>query len=414
MNAAMALAAIGSISLVAGLTTGTIAATAAGSVRFAAWTSGPAEDLGQKRLIESFQSKYGVTVDFVPLTGHPLDSLEALFAAGTAPDVFYDNSDWFQELAASGSLLNLDFLKKDKSFGYSQYYKNLQLGYLYHGHVYGIVKDYSTLALWYNRDLFRAAHISRPPTTWAQLRSDACKLTHKSSNVYGVSLSADPARWAAFFIANGGGSTGGGGFLNKAQTRAYIAGKAGVDSLSFYAGLVRNGCAVQPQDVGAKWNGEAFGRQSVAMAIEGNWMTSYMQQTFPSVHWGLAPLPKGPTGKQGNLAFTAAYSAYARTGNQTNTLKFLKYVAGKAGTTVWTHVVGYLPARKDVKPPAITRVFAEQTKYARDWFFPPGFESAVLYPMGDDIQSVMVGLQSAQAAINDMQARADQALTGRS
>jgi multiple sugar transport system substrate-binding protein len=321
------------------------------------------------------------------------------------------NSDVFQQFASSGALANLDFLKNVKSFGYNQYYKNLQSGYVYNKHVYGLVKDYSTLALWYNKDMFSAAGIKSPPATWAQLKTDACKLSKPANKVYGIALSADVARWAAFLIADGGGSTGGGGLLNKAQTKAYISGKAGVDSLNFYAGLVKQGCAARPDQVGAGWNGEAFGHQNVAMAVEGNWMTSYMQQTFPNVHWGLAPLPKGPSGKQGNLAFTAAYSMFARTSNKANAIKLLEYLAGKAGTTVWSRVVGYLPARKDVKAPAISKVFSQQTKYARDWFFPPGFNNRALTPMGNDIQAVMDGKMSAQAAISDMQTQATKALT---
>lgn len=411
-NVAIALATVVSVSLVAGVRTGSPSAKAAGSVSFATWSSNPTEQAGQKKLVSAFEKKYGIHIDFQVINGDYPTLMKAAFTAGTAPDVFYINSDYFQDFASSGALMNLDFLKKNKSFGYNQYFKNLQAGYVYNKHVYGLVKDYSTLALWYNKTMFKKAGIKSPPTTWSQLKKDACKLTNKSKKVYGISLSADPARWAAFLLADGGGSSGGGGILNKSQTKAYLAGSAGVNSLSFYAGLVKQGCAARPDQTGDGWNGESFGHQHSAMAIEGNWMTSYMQQTFPEVRWGLAVLPKGPTGKQGNLAFTAAYGVYARTGNKKNALKLLEYLAGKAGTTVWSHVVGYVPARKDVKAPKITKVFSEQTKYAKDWFFPPGFSTRALTPMGNDIQAVMDGKMSAQDAINDMQDQATKALSG--
>jgi multiple sugar transport system substrate-binding protein len=408
---AIALATIASISLVAGLKAGAVPASAAGSVSFATWSSNPTEQAGQKKLVSSFTSKYKTNIDFQVLNGDYATVLKARVTAGTAPDVFYMNSDVFQDFASSGALLNLDFLKNDKTFGYNQYYKNLQFGYIYHGHVYGIVKDYSTLALWYNKDMFKAAGIKGPPTTWAQLESDAKKLTNKGNKVYGIALPNDIARWAAFLIAAGGGSTGGGGFYNKAQTKAFLSGKAAVQALQFYAGLEQKGYAQRPGQVGAGWDGEAFGHQNVAMTIEGNWMTSYMQQTFPSVHWGIAPLPKGPTGKQGNLAFTAAYSVFARTSNKANAVKLLDYLAGKAGTAVWSHVVGYLPARKDVKPPAGTKVFAEQTRYARDWFFAPGFIARAYTPINNDIMAVQDGKMTASAAIADMQKQAQDALS---
>jgi multiple sugar transport system substrate-binding protein len=411
VNIAVAAVTIGSISLVAGLKAGAVPASAAGSVSLATWSSNPTEQAGQKKLVSSFESKYKTNIDFQVLNGDYATVLQARITAGTAPDVFYMNSDVFQHFASSSALLNLDFLKKDKTFGYNQYYKNLQFGYQYNGHVYGIVKDYSTLALWYNKDMFRAAGIKSPPSTWAQLQSDACKLTNKGNKVYGIALPADIARWAAFLIAAGGGSSGGGGVYNKAQTKAFLSGKAAVSALQFYAGLEQKGCAQRPDQVGAGWDGEAFGHQSVGMTIEGNWMTSYMQQTFPSVHWGLAVLPKGPSGKQGNLAFTAAYSVFAHTSNKTNAIKLLDYLAGKAGTTVWSHVVGYLPARKDVKAPAITKVFSEETKYSRDWFFPPSWNAVAYTPINNDIMAVQDGKMTAAAAIADMQAKATQALS---
>jgi multiple sugar transport system substrate-binding protein len=408
---AIALATIGSISLAAGLKTGSSPASAAGSVSLATWSSNPTEQAGQKKLVDSFQTKYNTHIDFQVLNGDYATLMQARITAGTAPDVFYMNSDVFQQFASTGALANLDFLKNVKSFGYNQYYKNLQYGYTYHKHIYGLVKDYSTLALWWNKDMFSAAHIKSPPTTWAQLQTDACKLTNKANKVYGIALPDDIARWAAFLIAAGGGSTGGGGVYNKQQTKAYLSGKAAVTALTFYAGLERKGCAQRPAEVGAGWDGEAFGHQNVAMTVEGNWMTSYMQQTFPSVHWGIALLPKGPSGKQGNLAFTAAYSMFARTSNKANATKLIEYLAGKAGTAVWAHVVGYLPARRDVKPPAGTSVFAQEVKYSRDWFFPPGFIARAYTPINNDIRAVQDGKMSAAAAVADMQSQATKALS---
>jgi multiple sugar transport system substrate-binding protein len=114
----------------------------------------------------------------------------------------------------------------------------VQQGFVYHGHTYGFAKDYSTLALWYNKDLFKSAGISKPPTTWAALQSDACKLSDKSAKRYGISFSADPARWLAFVYQAGGS------LLNKNQTSATINSSASKKALDYYAGMVKR--AAQP------------------------------------------------------------------------------------------------------------------------------------------------------------------------
>jgi multiple sugar transport system substrate-binding protein len=127
-NTAVALATIGSIALVSGLKTGVNPVRAAGSVSLATWSSNPTEQAGQKKLVDSFQSKYGINVDFQVINGDYPTVLKTRFTAGTAPDVFYINSDQISDFATAGALLNLDFLKNDKTFGYNQYYKALQAG----------------------------------------------------------------------------------------------------------------------------------------------------------------------------------------------------------------------------------------------------------------------------------------------
>lgn len=379
-------------------------ARAGGSVTFATWDSNPTEKTAQQKLVNNFQNKYGIKVNFQVLSGDYNAKLKAAITAGTAPDVFYINSDRIREYITAGSLKDLSYLKKVKNLGFpKQFYSNLQYGYNYKGKPYAVVKDVSTLALWYNKDMFKAAGIKRPPATWAQLASDACKLTNKSQKVAGISLSADPARWVAFLLEAGGS------LLNKSQTRATADSKAGRVALKYYTDLARKGCAQRPDQLGAGWNGEAFGKATAAMAIEGNWMTSFMQQTYPSVRWGRAPLPKGPKGF-GNLAFTAGYAMYARTSNFKNATKLMEYLISKQGEKTWTRVAQYVPPRKDVKAPPNSGVFTKSIRYSKDWFFPPAFADRALSPIGDDIRKVQDGQMSVNAALADMQAQENKAL----
>jgi multiple sugar transport system substrate-binding protein len=301
--------------------------------------------------------------------------------------------------------MNLDFLKKVKGLGFpSQFYANLQAGYNYKGHAYAVVKDDSTLALWYNTDMFKAAGIKSPPQTWAQLQTDACKLTNKSKKVVGISMSADPARWVAFLQEEGGS------LLNKAQTKPTVNSAAGKASLAYYTGLSQKGCAARPDQIGAGWNGEAFGKQVAAMAIEGNWMTSYMQQTYPDVHWSRAEIPAAPNGKRSNIAFTAGYAMFARTSNLANAKTLFEYLVSKQGEATWSHVALYVPPRKDVTNIPGTTVFLKGIKYSKDFFFPAGFADRALGPIGDDIHKVQDGQLSVSAALSDMQSKEAAAL----
>lgn len=379
-------------------------AYASGTVTFATWDSNPTEKTAQQKLVAAFEKKYHINVNFEVLSGDYNAKLKAAMTAGTAPDVFYINSDHVRDYITAGSLRDLSFLKKVTNLGFpKEFYSNLQYGYNYHGHPYAVVKDVSPLALWYNKDMFKAANISKPPTTWAQLETDACKLTNKSSKIAGLSLPADPARWTAFLIQAGGS------LLNKSQTKATIDSTAGRVSLTYYTGLARKGCAQRPDQLGAGWDGEAFGKGVAAMTIEGNWMTSFMQQTYPSIHWGTALLPNGPKGA-GNLAFTAGYAMFARTPNFKNASKLMEYLISKQGETTWTHVAQYVPPRKDVKPLSGATTFVKSIKSSKDWFFPAGFADRALSPIGSDIQKVQDGQMTVAAALADMQQQENKAL----
>lgn len=378
-------------------------AQATTTIGFVSWSSTPVELAAVKKLIDNFQSKYkNVKISYTDVANNYQTIMKARLVAGTQPDVFWMNSDYNQDFIRTNQLKNLDFLKSVKSYGFSNFYKSLVSGYMYKGHVYGIPKDYSTLAIFYNKAMFKAAGISKPPTTWAEFQTDACKLTDKSKKVYGAVISADIARWLAFVFAAGGS------FLNKSLNKVTINSSAAKQALDWYAGLVQKGCAAIPSTVGAGWNGEAFGRQNAAMVFEGNWLTGVMHDTYPTVSYGTAVLPTGPKG-QGNLAFSSAWVISSKTKHLKEATEFLEYVTGKSGMSVWSKFSGYIGSRKDVKPLPGTQVFVQQVKHSQTYFFPPGFAN-VLSAVGNDIQKVMEGKMTSSQALSDMASQANIAL----
>ena len=374
------------------------------TISLASWTTGAVEGKALKKLIADFEKKYpSIKVNYQIINGDYTTVIKARITSGSAPDVFYMNSDVAQEFIRTGQLLNLDFLAKDKSYGLNQFYKSLLDGYKYKGHLYGIPKDYSTLGLWYNPSMFSAHNISKAPTTWSEFASDACKLTDKAKKIYGASLSNDPARWLAVAYAYGAS------LFNKNLSRSTISSKAAASSLDLYAGLVRKGCAARPDQVGAGWNGESYGKQFTAMTLEGNWMTPFMHDQYPSTPYKIAPLPKGPKGA-GNIEFTAAYVIAAHTHHKSQAVTALKYFTGKVGSTNWMKINSYIPSRKDVKPLSYMKPFLAEVKYSKEWFFPPGVTSVITGPASDDIRKVMEGSQTGAQAVSDMQSRINNAL----
>src|SRR5487761_311341 len=86
----------------------------------------------------------------------------------------------------------------------------------YQGTDYGIPFTTSTRAMYYNKKIFTAAGISSPPTTWAQLQTDAAKIKGKGDIGYGMPLGSEEAQaeLLLWFLGDGGNYTDSSGKYN--------------------------------------------------------------------------------------------------------------------------------------------------------------------------------------------------------
>jgi multiple sugar transport system substrate-binding protein len=404
MNIAVAVVTIATLVLAGRSAANAAPNRATVTLNVASWSATPQEENAVKKLLADFTKKYKVKTSYQVINGDYPTALKARIAAGTLPDVFYLNSDVAQSFIQTGKLHSLDFLKSVKSYNFNDLYSALVKGFEWKGHVYAIPKDQSTLALFYNKTMLKAAGISKPPTTWSQFTTDACKLTNKSKKIYGAVISADIARWWPFVYAAGGT------VFNKNRSKIVIDNSGAKQALQFYAGLVQKGCAALPTTVGASWNGDAFDKGLAGMVIEGNWLTQPTQQATPKISFGIAPLPKGPKG-YGNLAFTAAWAMAGNTKHLKESEELMEFLTNASGEKLWDQLSGYLPARKSVSYPADGKVFMEQVKYSKDYFFPPTGENAISTSMDNDIQKVMEGQMAVSTALSDMQQQGNTALS---
>jgi multiple sugar transport system substrate-binding protein len=264
-------------------------------------------------------------------------------------------------------------------FSSKPFYSGLLNSFKYKGKIYGYPKDWSSLGMEVNPALMNG---QKTPTTWAQLRSVAQKL-----NVPGgkpICLSADWARLMAFVY-----QAGGNGQFRSANTAPFRT------AVNFYVGLIKSGLAATPDKLGAGWCGEAFGKGKVAIAFEGNWMLGYLKDTFPSLGYKLAPLPKGKT--RGNLAFTVSYAMARDSKNKAAAWTLLRYLTGPVGMKKWTSLGFALPARKDVKAVAGRGAFVRYPQYTHGWGNQVNFRH-----VWDDANNELTAVIQGKESVNDM------------
>jgi multiple sugar transport system substrate-binding protein len=235
------------------------------------------------------------------------------------------------------------------------------------------------------------------------MQTDAQKLTKNAgspNSVYGISMSADLSRWGAFLIANGGS------VLNSDGTQATFNNDAGVKSLEYYDSFLKNNTGTLPTGVGAPWNGDAFGKQPVAMAIEGGWLIPYLAQTYQSVQYDIAPLPVAPNGKRANLIYTNAWAGYSGTKHPDATWQLIRYMTGTDVQTSQLNAGFALPTLKSLanasyfaSHPGFKTLFDAADYGYADYYGPQ--DQAIHNTVATAMQSVMLNKQTAQQALDD-------------
>jgi multiple sugar transport system substrate-binding protein len=132
--------------------------------------------------------KIKIKVQLTAPTKEYWTKLQTSVTGGNAPDVFWMNAPRFGLYAGEGVLLPLtDRIAKD-GVDLSKFPQSLTDIYKLDGQQYAIPKDFDTIGLWYNKELFDAAKVKYPDETWTwQTMVDAAKkLTNPAKGVYGI------------------------------------------------------------------------------------------------------------------------------------------------------------------------------------------------------------------------------------
>jgi multiple sugar transport system substrate-binding protein len=372
------------------------------------WSSSPAENERLQQMVDTYNAANpGVNVTLSQVPDYDT-KLQVSLAGGSPPDVFYVDSFKFFDLQNAGALAN----GNDQIVDQSDFVPSLKSAFTKDGQFYCPPKDFSTLALEYNTDLFDAAGVEYPTAdwTWQDLEDAAAALTNKDAGVYGMSITPDMARWLAFLYQAGGS------VYNADATQMTINSPEALEAMTFYAGLVEKGYAVQPSDVSTGWPGEAFGQGKAAMVIEGNWIMSYLKDQFPDLNFGVSELPMGPA-QRATMAFTVCYAAPANGKHPAESWDLINYLTGTDGMKAWTDLGLAMPTRQSLSAGWAeqypdSQSFIAGAEYSNPWQFVTGFQ-AVLDTMNSGLQQVFAGLATPEQVLAEAEQVGNEVLAGR-
>lgn len=335
--------------------------------------------------------------------------IQAAFASGDYPEVFTVGQFDFHSLVDSGLLMPAG----DRIVDQDDVYPNLLAAFSdADGNPYCVPKDFSTLAVFYNKDYFAAAGLEEPTSDWtweemyaaAEAITNADIKTADGADVVGLSAAADRNRWLAFFDANGAQ------FMDEEGNITFASPEA-IEALDYYSSFVRNGVGALPSDLGgAGWNGEAFGRGLAAMTVEGNWAIGYLETDFPDLNWGVVEIPTASSGEKGTLTFTECWAVSSQVegteleGPAWDLVNFLTGPEGAAA--VAEEGFGVMPARASAAQAWLNALgeefapFVNGAEYAWAPVFPLGFGDFVT-ALDEGTTDVMTGEATAEEALTE-------------
>ena len=362
------------------------------------WSSSDAENARLQEMVDTYNANnpgVNVTLNQVP----DYDTvLQTAMAGGEPPDVFYIDSFRLPDYVAANALMPIGDQMDDPD----DFFPSLRQAFTINDTFWCPPKDFSTLALQYNKDLFDAAGLDYPTPdwTWDDLRTAAEALTDADAGVYGLVLPADMARWIAFLYQAGGTVT------SDDFSAMTLDSPEALEATDFYVNMVLDGFAAQPSDLDSGWPGEAFGKGQAAMAAEGNWIVPFLQDQFPDLNWGVTELPAGPGG-DATMAFTVCYGVAADAAHPEESIALANWLTGAEGMAQWTNLGLAMPTRASLSDAWLEQFpdlepFLAGAEYARPWQFRPGF-SDVMNAFNSGLQQAFTGTYTTDQVLSDTQ-----------
>lgn len=190
------------------------------TITYGIWDS--AQQAGVEQQIAAFkevQPNITVEVQLTPWSDY-WTKLQTAVAGGEAFDVFWLNSANCPVYASAGALVPLDSAFGEGGLNKDDYPEQILNLYNYEGVQYGTPREYDTIGLWYNKDIFDAAGVDYPDDTWNwdKLLEVANELHDEANGIYGLGLHMSGQEGYTNFVLQNEGQ-----YLNDELTACVVA-----------------------------------------------------------------------------------------------------------------------------------------------------------------------------------------------
>lgn len=433
----LALAIVGSVTALAGLASSTLAEAGTVEIHYALWD--PNQRPAYEACAAEFQKQnpdIRIRISQVGWTDY-WTVLTTQFVSGTAPDVFTNHLMKYPDMMTNGQIVDLaPYLKRDK-VSTDGYYSTLLTDWSKDGHQYGLPKDWDTIAIVYNKQMFKDAGIDATQIanwTWndsdggtfeksiARLsidengnRGDSAKFDPQHVKVYGYQVAdaggmMGQTEWSTFAVSDGFRFNDG-----PWSTHYHYDDPRLARTLDWIVSLSKKGYSARFDQASRLGASALFAAGKVAMLADGSWMVNWYAENA-KFDVGYAVLPKGPVGRA-TMLNGLADSIWSGSQHKEEAWKWVKFLGSASCQSIVAQRGVVFPAIQKLDPLTVdarakrgidTQAFLDMTKATT--FRPPIAKSDAEIDaiMNTAIESIFLGRADAATALREANAKVNE------
>ena len=292
------------------------------------WDSGSALDLEQK-VVDAYVAKNpNVKIELQSVVQGYDEKVNILNASGDTPDIFLMwNTPQFVDSNVAADLT--PYVQKD-NYDMSIYYDVVGAWAKYNNKIYGLPKDFTPRAIFYNKKSFDDAKLAYPKEgwTWAEFKDDVKKLSNglkgKDAKYGFIALSSQTYQLAGYIWSNGGFEVSPDG----KTASGFVDSPATVETIKWYKEIFDlSARSLVATGEGNPGNAE-FMSGKVAMMDNGCWPLVDLTKD-PSFQFGIVTPPVPKAGQQFKpVVHSSTWSMFNLSKNKDAAWDFIKFAGG--------------------------------------------------------------------------------------
>jgi multiple sugar transport system substrate-binding protein len=299
----------------------------------------PEELAAYQTLVEAFEATHediDIDLQHVPSQSEYRQRLAAAFSAGEPPDVMLINYRRMAVFADQGGLEPLtEYLAGSDLLSEPEFFPAAIESFQWNEELWCIPQNVSSLAVYYNRELFDQAGLPYPADnwTWPEFLATAQALTQDTdgdgqTDQYGVGLQPILFRLAPFIWQNGGRLVDD----ETNPTRLALDEPAAMDAFQWFVELqTKHGVVPDSAAEAAESSESRFLNGTLAMIFNSRrGVPTY--RTIESFEWDVAALPQGR--REAGILHSDGYCMAAAAQDKDAAWTFIEYANAEAGQSI--------------------------------------------------------------------------------